>query len=80
MRMTVRNQPQAVADRLLDAAQKTIINEEAPFFFGIGDDCQLAKVVVGQLRERGWRVTAAESDWRDVPEYNLLGTWCLQCL
>ena len=61
VRMTVRNQPQAVADRLLDAAQKTIINEEAPFFFGIGDDCQLAKVVVGQLRERGWRVTAAES-------------------
>lgn len=61
VRMTVRNQPQDVAERLLDAAQARILEKESPFFFGVGDDCRLANVVVDLLRKRGLRVTAAES-------------------
>lgn len=61
VRLTVRNQPRATAKQLLDSAQAAIVEQEAPFFFGVGDDCRLAKVVVDQLRARGWRVTAAES-------------------
>lgn len=61
VRMTVRNQPRTAANHLLDTAQALIVNEEAPYFFGVGDDCRLAAVVVDQLRDRGWRLTAAES-------------------
>ena len=61
VRMTVRDQPRAIADQLLHAAQAAIIKRESPFSFGVGDDCRLGKVVVDQLRDRGWRVTAAES-------------------
>lgn len=61
VRMTVRDQPQDAAAQLLDAAQVKILKKESPFFFGVGDDCRLANVVVQLLRERGLRVTAAES-------------------
>lgn len=61
VRMTVHNQSAPAAKRLLDKAQAAIVQKEAPFFFGVGDDCRLAQVVVGLLREKGLHVTAAES-------------------
>lgn len=61
VRMTVRNQAQAAANRLLDTAQAAIVAKETPFFFGVGDNCRLVNVVVDLLRQRGLRVTAAES-------------------
>ena len=61
VRMTVRNQAQDAANHLLDTAQAAIVAKEAPFFFGVGDDCRLANVVVDLLRQRGLRVTTAES-------------------
>ena len=61
VRLTVRDQPQDVASKLLDAAQDAIVKKEEPFFFGVGDDCRLANVVVDLLRKRNLRMTAAES-------------------
>lgn len=61
VRMTVRDQPREAAVQLLDTAQAKILEKESPFFFGVGNDCRLANVVVDLLRKRGLRVTAAES-------------------
>ena len=61
VRLTVRDLPVIEAEEKIDQAQKAILAVEEPFFFGVGDDLTLAKVVVEQLKNRGWKLTAAES-------------------
>lgn len=61
VRMTVHDLPEATATTLLDRAQTAIVAKEKPYFFGVGDDCSLAATVVEQLKQRHWKVTAAES-------------------
>ena len=61
VRLTVRDLPVIEAEEKIDQAQKAILAVEEPFFFGVGDDLTLAKVVVEQLKKRGWKLTAAES-------------------
>ena len=60
VRLTVRDLPVIEAEEKIDQAQKAILAVEEPFFFGVGDDLTLAKVVVEQLKNRGWKLTAAE--------------------
>lgn len=61
VRLTVRDLPVDEANEKIDQVQKKILTVEEPFFFGVGDDLTLAKVVIEQLKNRGWKLTAAES-------------------
>ena len=61
VRLTVRDLPVIEAEEKIDQAQKAILAVEEPFFFGVGDDLTLAKVIVEQLKNREWKLTAAES-------------------
>lgn len=61
VRLTVHDLPAEVAQQRIDQAQAAILQVEEPYFFGLGDDLSLAKVVVELLRERQLKLTAAES-------------------
>lgn len=61
VRINVYDLPTPQAEQVLDQVTETILAIEQPFYFGTGDDCTLAKVVVSQLKEKGLTVTGAES-------------------
>ncbi|WP_373841861.1 competence/damage-inducible protein A [Limosilactobacillus sp.] len=61
VRLTVHDQSVTKAKQLLDHAQQAIISKESEYYFGRGDDCSLAATVVHLLKERGLKITAAES-------------------
>lgn len=61
VRINVYDLPTAQATDLLDQVTASILAVERPFYFGVGDKCTLANVVVNQLKERGLTITGAES-------------------
>ncbi|MCD7125434.1 competence/damage-inducible protein A [Limosilactobacillus caviae] len=61
VRLTVRDLPKKEATAKIDRVQKSILAFEKPYFFGVGDDLTLANVVVELLKEKNWKLTAAES-------------------
>lgn len=61
VRMTIHDQAPQRAKQLLDEAQRRIIKAEAPYYFGAGDQVSLAQSVVALLKQKGLRITAAES-------------------
>lgn len=61
VRLTVHDLPAKTANEKIDQAQAAILKVEDPYYFGTGDDLTLAEVVVKQLKNHHWHLTAAES-------------------
>ncbi|MDO4902806.1 MAG: competence/damage-inducible protein A [Limosilactobacillus sp.] len=61
LRINVYDLPTDQADQLLDQVSEKILEIERPYYFGDGDDCTLAQVVVEMLKDAGKKVTGAES-------------------
>ncbi|WP_283587320.1 competence/damage-inducible protein A [Limosilactobacillus viscerum] len=61
VRINVYDLPTEEAKALLDKVTAAILAVERPFYFGMGDKCSLAEVVVDSLKERGLTITGAES-------------------
>ncbi len=61
VRINVYDLSKAMAKQLLDAVTAAILTVERPFYFGTGDQCTLAQVVVDQLKRRQQTITGAES-------------------
>ncbi|GAB7388323.1 competence/damage-inducible protein CinA [Bacillaceae bacterium] len=60
LRLTARAASRAEAERLLHALERQIRERVGRYIYGVNEDT-LEKVVVGKLRERGERVSVAES-------------------
>ncbi|MGM9891926.1 competence/damage-inducible protein A [Limosilactobacillus sp.] len=61
VRINVYDLPQPAATKLLDQVTAAILAVERPFYFGTGDQCSLAQVVVEQLTKQQQTITGAES-------------------
>lgn len=61
VRLRVTGQTPEVAEQLLDQAQQAIVAKEGAYYFGSGPAVTLAGQVVALLRQRGAKITAAES-------------------
>lgn len=61
VRLRVTGKTPAVAEQLLDQAQQAIVAKEGAYYFGSGPAVTLAGQVVALLRQRGAKITAAES-------------------
>lgn len=61
LRLTVKSAKEQVGQVLLDQLEQKILARIGSFFYGYGEENSLAKVVVDLLKEKGQRITAAES-------------------
>ena len=61
LRLTVKTTDESLAKTLLDELEQKIQLRVGQYFYGYGEENTLVKVVVELLKEKGQRVTAAES-------------------